>query len=223
MSTTPTMPAQVPSPPKGVAVSGIVFSGLFITNLVLIRLAVPADPADPGVWLQEPEHREGVRYALNLFPFTGIAFLWFMGVLRNRIGYFEDRFFATVFLGSGLMFVAMIFVSGALAQGVLDTFVASANLPGKHDVYVLGRRTAYALLTMYGLKMAAVFMFVTSTIGLRTKVLAPWVSFTGFGVGLVLLISLTEVPWIALLFPAWVILVSAWILFAELHTKRQAR
>ena len=49
--------------------------------------------------------------ALNIIPFAGIAFLWFMGVLRDRFGQQEDRFFATVFLGSGLLFLAMLFAA----------------------------------------------------------------------------------------------------------------
>ena len=61
--------------------------------------------------------RRLVAIALNLLPFAGIAFLWFIGVVRDRLGEGEDRFFATVFLGSGLLFVAMLFVSGADAVG----------------------------------------------------------------------------------------------------------
>src|SRR5450755_2644887 len=107
----PAETTQPPAPPRAVAISGIVFSVLFIICLVLIRLAVPADPSDPGEWLADPSFRDSVRLALNLAPVMGIAFLWFMAVLRNRIGVLEDRFFATVFLGSGLLFVAMLFTS----------------------------------------------------------------------------------------------------------------
>jgi hypothetical protein len=39
-----------------------------------------------------------VAIGLNLIPFAGIAFLWFIGVIRDRIGAHEDRFFATVLL-----------------------------------------------------------------------------------------------------------------------------
>jgi hypothetical protein len=53
--------------------------------------------------------------ALYLVPFAGIAFLWFIGVLRDRLGELEDRFFATVFFGSGLLFLAMLFASAAVA------------------------------------------------------------------------------------------------------------
>ena len=86
------------------AISVVFFPALYIASLVLIRLAVPADPTEPGAWLVDSEDfRNWVRLALNLVPFTGIDVLWFMEVLRNRVGLLEDRFCATVFLGSGLL------------------------------------------------------------------------------------------------------------------------
>lgn len=201
------------SPPRAIAISGVVFSILFVISLVLIRLAIPADLTDPGAWLVDPVFRNWVHIALNLVPFTGIAFLWFMAVLRNRIGLLEDRFFATVFLGSGLLFVAMIFAAVAVSRGLLVTF--TAGLPEQSEAYRLGRAMAYTLMNTFALKMAAVFMFVTSTIGLRTGVLARWVSFVGFACGLVLLLAIADFAWIELLFPFWVLLVSTYILYSD--------
>ena len=74
---------------------------------------------------------------------------------------------------------------------------------------------AYALMNTFGMRMAAVFMFVTSTIGLRTAVLSRWVSFVGFALGLVLLLVITDFAWIALLFPFWVLLLSTCILTTD--------
>ncbi len=216
-----TSPNRPPSaPPRVVAISGIVFSVLYVASLLLIRLAVPADPAEPGAWLANPDFRNWIRVALNLVPFTGIAFLWFMAVLRNRIGLLEDRFFATVFLGSGLLFVAMLFTAAAVAQGLLDTFSSGNGLPGQSEAYAVGRRMGYALMNTFGMRMVAVFMFVTSTIGLRTAVLARWVSFVGFAFGLVLLLVITDFAWIALLLPCWVLLVSTWILTVDFRQVR---
>jgi hypothetical protein len=203
------------SPPRVVALSGVIFSALYIASLVLVRLAVPADPKDPGIWLADPAYRNWVRTALNVAPFTGIAFLWFMAVLRNRIGLLEDRFFATVFLGSGLLFVAMLFAAVAVSRGLLETFATPDRLSAGTDTYAVGRATAYALVNTFGMKMAAIFMFVTSTIGLRTAVLARWVSLVGFALGLMLLLVITDFAWIALVFPFWVLLVSAYILAAD--------
>jgi hypothetical protein len=128
MSTIPAESRAPPAPPRVVAISGIIFAALYIASLVFARLAVPADPTEPGAWLADPTLRSWVRFALNLIPFTGIAFLWFMAVLRNRIGGLEDRFFATVFLGSGLLFVAMLFVAAAVFQGLLATFATKGKL-----------------------------------------------------------------------------------------------
>lgn len=204
---------QPAAPPRSVAISGILFSVLFFVSLVFIRMAVPASPNDPGTWLADPVLRRGIHAALNLVPFTGVAFLWFMAVLRNRIGLQEDRFFATVFLGSGLLFVAMLFAAASISRGLLSTF--ETGVVDQSETYRVGRSMAYALMNTFGMKMAAVFMFVTSTIGLRTEVLARWVSIVGFAFGLILLLTITDFAWIALLFPLWALLVSAYILYAD--------
>lgn len=217
----PTEPGSPPAPPRGVAISGIVFSVLFLASLVLLRLAVPDDPAELGTWLVDPVFRNWIGISLNLVPFAGIAFLWFMAVIRNHVGLQEDRFFATVFLGSGLLFVAMLFAAGAVSQELLGTFGTGPKSPGQSKTYAAGRRLAYALMNTFGTRLAAVFMFVTSTIGLRTEVLPRWVSFVGFAFGLVLLLVITEFAWIVLLLPCWVLLVSTWIMIADPHKERQ--
>lgn len=203
------------SPPRVVAISGVVFSALFIASLILVRIAVPANPAEPGAWLTDDTLRSWVRLALKLVPFTGISFLWFMAVLRNRIGLLEDRFFATVFLGSGLLFVAMLFAAAAVTQGLLDTFATLNKNSLPRETYTVGRSMTYALMNTFAMKMAAVFMFVTSSIGLRTAIFSRWVSLVGFVGGLTLLLVITDFAWIALVFPAWVLLVSTYILVMD--------
>lgn len=212
MSGSPVESRQVPATPRGVAVSGIVFSVLYIASLALMRLAAPADPRDPGTWLADPVLRTRVHIALNFIPFSGIAFLWFMAALRNRIGLLEDRFLATVFLGSGLLFVAMLFTAAAVSRGLLETFGAGSGLPGPSEAYSVGRGMAHGLINTFGVRMAAVFMFVTSTIGIRTAVFSRWVSCIGYAFGLILLVVITDFAWIALVFPLWALLVSTYLL-----------
>src|SRR5215472_5816976 len=93
--------------PRAAAVAGILFSLLLMTSFLLVRISVPANPLSEASGFAE--HAQAISLALNLLPFAGIAFLWFIAVLRDRLGELEDRFFATVFLGSGLLFVAMLF------------------------------------------------------------------------------------------------------------------
>ena len=212
------IPAEVRTPlatPRVVAISGVLFSALLTLSLVLIRLVVPADPTDPGEWLTDVRLRGLVRLALNLIPFTGITFLWFMGVLRNRIGLLEDKFLATVFLGSGLLFVAMLFASAAVSGAMLETFASGDQPPVNSETYALTRRLCYTLINPFGIRMAAVFIFVNSMVALRTTSLPRWLAFVGFAVGLVLLLVITNFAWIVLLFPLWVLLVSVYILVTE--------
>lgn len=221
MNTIPTENCPPPAPPRVVAISGIIFSTLYFASLVFARLAVPADPREPGAWLVNPTLRSWVRFALNVIPFTGIAFLWFMAVLRNRIGGLEDRFFATVFLGSGLLFVAMLFVAAAVSQGLLDTFATKGSLPAQSETYAVGRAMGYALMNTFAVKMAAVFIIVTSSIGLRTAIFPGWMAFVGYALALVMLLTITDFAWIALVFPSWVLLISVYILVSDFGHGRQ--
>jgi hypothetical protein len=107
--------------PGAAAVAGILFAVLLSLALALVRTAVPSDPTAAPDWVTDGARRNAVVIALNLLPFAGIAFLWFIGVVRARVGAGEDRLFATVFLGSGLLFVAMLLVSAATAGGLLFT------------------------------------------------------------------------------------------------------
>src|SRR5277367_774274 len=106
--------------PRAAAVAGVVFSVLVLAVFWLMRLSVPADPHEPGAWLKGSV--SSVVIALNLVPFAGVAFLWFIGALRDRLGAREDRFFATVFLGSGLLFLGMLFVAAAVVGAMLVAF-----------------------------------------------------------------------------------------------------
>jgi hypothetical protein len=86
-----------PSDPRAAAAAGILFSLLLGLAITLINVSAPSNPATAGDWLTDPARRAATAVALNLVPFAGIAFLWFIGVVRDRIGQREDRFFASVF------------------------------------------------------------------------------------------------------------------------------
>jgi hypothetical protein len=196
--------------PRAAAVAGIIFSVLLIAALVLLRVSVPAHPAVPGAWLTDSRRRAAVAIALNLIPFAGIAFLWFVGVVRDRVGEREDRFFATVFLGSGLLFVGMLFVGAAVAAGLIAGRAQSG--PPAGTTLAFGRHITTLLLNVYAMRMAAVFTLTTVTIARHTRIVARWLTFAGLAIALVLLVSAGILAWAELLFPAWILALSIDIL-----------
>lgn len=197
--------------PGSAAVAGIIFSVLLICGLVLLRLSTPARAAAADDWLTDSGRRTAVAIGLNLVPFAGIAFLWFVGVLRDRIGEREDRFFATVFLGSGLLFVGMMFVAAAVADGVIEDASSGSSSAG---TLALGRNVTAILLNVYCMRMAAVFTMTTVTIAWRTAIVSRWLTGAGLATALVLMVGIGISPWVELLFPAWILALSLEILIA---------
>jgi hypothetical protein len=206
--------------PRAAAIAGILFSLLLLLSLALLMLSVRIRSTDPGDWLGPGAWK--VAFALNLVPFAGIAFLWFIGVLRDRFGAAEDKLFATVFLGSGLLFVGLLFVSASAIGAILiaDT-VAPTELRGS-VTFTLARSFAYHLTTVYALKMAGVFLMTASTIVLRTAITARWTAVIGYAAAAVILLGSQLLDWTFFVFPAWVLVVSVNILVEEYRRPARA-
>lgn len=205
--------------PRAGAVAGIVFSILLIISLVLIRISVPATPGDTGAWLFESE--KSIRLALGLLPFAGIAFLWFIGVLRDRMGAQEDRFFATVFLGSGLLFLAMLFSYSAVLGGLMMAYAAIPDRLVDSGIYTFARSVAFQISSVYAIRMAAVFMISTCTLGIRIGMFPRWMEFLGYALALLLLLRSGNLSWEPLVFPLWVFVISVYVLFANFRPKAE--
>src|SRR6516225_10433272 len=173
--------------PRAAAVAGIVFALLLISSEVLVWRYVPSvstvAPAEVA------RHSRALELAMNLRPFSGIAFLWFVGVVRNRLGDLEDRFFATVFLGSGLLYVAMMFTSGALAEAVLTLLATRSDALLSSGSFDLAREEVFRITSIYATKMAGVFMISTSTIFTQSRVVPRWIAILGYGLALVSLVE----------------------------------
>ncbi len=183
----------------------------------LLRRSIPVDPLESGAWLA---NTRTIALALNLVPFAGVAFLWFIGVLRDRLGQQEDRFFATVFLGSALLFLAMLFAAAAVIGAVmlLASTVEPIELMGS-TAFRFARAAAYIINNVYATKMAAVFMISTSTVVIHTGIAPRWIAFIGYLLALVLLIGSYYIGWSFAVLPAWVFLISAYILMDNLRRR----
>ena len=202
------MPERQPSrlnTPRAAAVAGVLFAVLFGTELVLIRLALP-EGAEPGAqWLQTGS--TNLKIAAILMPFAAIAFLWFMGVVRDGLGRYEDKFFSTVFIGSGLLVLAMMFVASGVGAGLERSEAATDP-----HVATFGQMMLLTVSKTYALRMAAVFMISLATIWLKTGLMPRWLVIVSYVAAVGLLIASDISMWLVLAFPLWVLVVSLLLL-----------
>jgi hypothetical protein len=205
------------STPRTAAIAGILFGLLFITSLVLLRISIPVLPTSETDWIEQGASK--ITLALELMPFAGIAFLWFIGVVRDRLGKFEDQFFSTVFVGSGLLFLAMIFVSMAIAGGLVAWHGIAPEAVGDHGVVFFARSMMFQLSNVYALRMAGVFMISLGTIWLRTRIYSRWLVALTYLLALFLLLIINFSLWVALIFPVWVMIISIEVLLVRFKQK----
>lgn len=204
--------------PIGGAIAGMLFAVLFGVSVTILDHTIADVSRDTGAWLEVGAAQ--FKFALGLIPFAGLFFLWFIAVTRQRLGRFEDQFFSTVFLGSGLLFLAMVFAAAASAGAIAaaharapSTFIASST-------YLYARQIVAQIFSVYALRMAAVFILSQATLWMRTGVMPKWMVLVSYVVALVLLFVFTHASWVILIFPAWVFLVSVYILVTHLAGPR---
>ncbi len=208
--------------PASAAIAGLIFGVILGGVILLLQSASPERVLDTASWADEPSRVEAVNQALNLIPFAGIAFLWFIAVIRAQLGSREDRFFETVFLGSGLLFVALLFTAAAALKSVLT--LRDAGFAVSDELLASAWAFAAMLLKAFGARMAAVFMISVTTMGTRLGTIPRWLALIAYLAAVTLLLT-PPIPTAAqLLFPAWIILLSLHILirpnFAEARAPR---
>jgi hypothetical protein len=194
------------STPRAAGLAGVLFAVLFGTAITLIHTALPEGAAPGSQWLDGATTR--LHISAILMPFSGICFLWFIGVVRDGLGRFEDKFFSSVFLGSGLLFLAMIFVASAVGAALVAARSTGAD-PLLHDeLGEFGRALLLTLSKTYALRMGGVFMISLATIWLKTGLVSRWLVGLTYALAVVLLVASDLSMWMTLAFPSWVLVVS---------------
>ena len=204
--------------PKAAAFAGLVFAVLQITSYWLMQSSLPAEALNEEELVQ---FALDLRLGLNLFPFAGIAFLWFLGVLRDRLGHLEDQFFSTLFFGSGVLYLAMTFISAAIAGGLLTVFAVDPDLLLNNAILIFGRAMIYKFNNVYAIRMAGMFMIVLGTIWVRTGLMPRLLAIVTYLTALSLIIGISFYPWSTLFFPIWVFVISAYILVLNYRIKNE--
>lgn len=195
MTLEPTSPiVRRRTPVESAAAAGIVYALLSVGALMLVS-RVPGDPtvAEWRIWIGDSTNRRMLLLALALASVASVAFLWFVAVVRRRIGEREDRFFATVFFGSAMVHIAIWLVAVAtVAALAIDGSTPGAVGP---EIVDFAQGISSALLFVAGPRIQAVFVASTSTMFLRTRVVPVWVAYFGYALaGVMFLIPILATP-----------------------------
>lgn len=205
---------QAATPAAG-AIAGMLFAVLYSASMLIImttmaRINSTGSSLESGL--------PAFDLALGLIPFAGLFFLWFVAVARQHLGRFEDQFFATIFMGSGYIFLALTFAAAALAGASLASAQQDPAFASS-DTYNFARLTVAQILTVFVPKMLGVFALSQSVLWLTTRVMPRWMGLVAVLVAFILLLGLAQTSWIVLLFPTWVILVSVYILVDHFRSR----
>lgn len=210
--------------PWAASIAGLLFAVLYAVALLLLRSSPLATAGDAELvrLFATGQDLAFIVGGLYLAPFAGIMFLWFIAVIRDQVGDREDRFFATVFFGSGLLFVALTLIAAAAASApVVGVRYLGLAAPSAEEMGQ-ARALSYTVLFAFSTRAAAVFLFSLGTIGLRSRTFPNWFAWTGYVLGVVLLVVVSFWDWIVLTLPAWVAVVSLFILRRERARSRLA-
>ena len=153
----------------------------------------------------------GVEVAgLYLLPFAAIAFLWFIVALRGWIRGTQQRrnlLISDLQLGAGAVFTALFLVgAGAIATAIVVAQTESDQLTAESLLALSGFGST--VVTVMGIRMAAIFVIATASLGMTTGVLPRWFNLTSYAFGIVLMLTPVVATWLAMAFPLWVIVLS---------------
>lgn len=167
---------------EAAAIAGIVFAVMAIAALLLLSRFPSLDRSDEEItaWFDDSTNQATLLIGLNLVAVSSVSFLWFLAVIRRRLGDLEDRFFGTVFLGAGLSYVAIWLIAGAALAGP----AVATNVLGSGAVTNAsaspGAGIGVGLLLVIGPRLQSVFMISTSTVILRSGILPHWLGIVGY-------------------------------------------
>jgi hypothetical protein len=198
---------------EAAAIAGLLHSvlSLFATFMLLTA----PDPGDGNrviaEWYSDDGNQRRLVLAVNLIAVSSIMFVWFVAVIRRRVGDRENRFFGTVFLGSALLLsgawlaAAVLFAAPAVAAQAFEV------VPDAESV-ALFQGGGIAMASIVAARLEAVFIISTTTVGRLSGAFPRWIVVAGYVVGLTLLLMPVPNLFLTWVFPVWVATISATLL-----------
>jgi len=202
--------------PRTAAFAGMGYSILMITGMLLASNITSVRLEDVTLEFLESWSRT-VSLILYMIPIAGLLFLWFTGVIRERLGEFEDRFFSTLFFGSGIIQVVLLFIWGS----IFGALMASKNLiaAGLTDsrIYIFGFALMNEIIGNYALRMAGVYMTAINALFSKTGLMPRWLSIINYILAMGFIFAAERFRESRYIFPAWVFVMSVYVLILNLR------
>jgi hypothetical protein len=207
---------------EAAAIAGVAYAILAVVGLVLLSRFPDLNQTDEQIsaWFDDPANRTGLVLGLNLIAISSIAFLWFVAVIRRRLGELEDRFFGTVFFGSSIALVVVWLASAAALASPAVAITVHDGASVSHASASSAAGLGAAFLLVVAPRIQAVFVITTSTLFLRSRVLPRWLAIAGYLIALAMFVVPLIVELVGLGFPIWVFVVSVVVLFHRPPTTR---
>jgi hypothetical protein len=195
------------------AALGVAFAALLLTGTWLLATAPVPRASDAAVvaFYTGNGAQRVLLGGLYLLPFSAVAFLWFVAALRQwaaRSGREIDQLFATVQLLSGVGFITLDFAAAGAAS-VVAASVALTGAPVDPEAARQFPLYGLALLVVFGMRMAAVFVLTTVRIGHAAGLYPRWFVLASYAVAAALLLSASLDPRLIAVFPLWVAVLGA--------------
>jgi hypothetical protein len=216
--------ASTSSAARIAALSGLAFAVLFVVALVLLhRTPTLGDPdAAYAKFYANGGDQLFVAVGLYLVPFVGIAFLWHMTAIRNVLDTLTpapSTMAHGLNLLAGVIFVTLLFAGTAAAGSVaFGVYFGHAPVDDPATARAL-TAVGYGLVFVFAVRGAGMFALTTTTL-LRTAGVLPKVpALAAYLLAAFLLLAVSNNPVAVLVFPAWVVLISIFLLR---HARRPA-
>jgi hypothetical protein len=194
---------------EAAAIAGIVAAVGWV--FALVRLldgpGVDASEAEITQFFADPDTGRDTLLVLQILVIATVGFLWFIGVIRGRIGDPAPKLFETVFFGGGILYAGLLFV-GAAALAAPFVLADIGGMDVEAGSAAMARSFARVMLGVFASRVAALVVLSTSTLGLRTGVLPRWLILAGYLVGVGILVNVTFFTPSVYAFPGWIALVS---------------
>ena len=207
--------------PRAAAVAGILFSLLMLSVLFITDGFAEVNTENLATeWVDKWSRLASL--AITMISFAGIAFLWFTGVMRDRLGDQEDRFFATIFLSSGIILVILFFMWGAILSAIVNTEILITTQVATH-LYIFVFTLMDEILGNYALRAASIYMFAICTLWTKTGVMPRWLTILTYILAFGFLVTAQSIREAKYIFPAWVFVVSVYILVLDYKNTRNEK